>query len=372
MLVGRLPTGMLSLAIVLRITGDGGSYRLAGGITAAYGLGLGAMSPLLSRLIDRRGQSVVLIPCGIGSLATAIVLALLPPDSAPIALILAGALLGTTLPPLSSTSRTIWPQLLEDPAVVESAYGVDATFQELIFMLGPLLVVAIAALAGTEWAIICAGALGCAGTLLFATSASSRSWRSAQHEGPPSKALQSPGIRILLITMFFLVGGFSAMEVAIIASARQAGAAGASGVLLAIWSLSSLVAGLVFGSRAWPGTLVERVVSLLGFTCALTVVLAFQHNLIAIAVVLAATGGGGAPSLASIYLTAQQAALPGVVTESYAWVSVGTLVGGAAGAAAAGQLITTYHAGAGFLLGAGGIAAAALTIALGRRYLQQP
>ncbi|HEY8728838.1 MAG TPA: hypothetical protein VIL94_04595, partial [Acidothermaceae bacterium] len=66
MLVGRLPSGMLAVAIVLRITGDGGSYRLAGAVEAGFSIGICLTSPLLSRLIDRRGPTVVLVPCALG------------------------------------------------------------------------------------------------------------------------------------------------------------------------------------------------------------------------------------------------------------------------------------------------------------------
>jgi len=372
MLVGRLPTGMLSLAIVLRITSDGGSYRLAGGIAAAFTLGVAVAFPALSRQIDRRGQTVVLIPCAFATLASATVLAVLPATSAPPLLMATGALLGATLPPLSSASRTMWPSVLDDPTVIDAAYAADATFQELIFIVGPLLVVAIATLVGTAAAIVAAGILGCAGTLVFAASRISRAWRAPVMPGRRNKPLRSPGIRVLAITMFALVGGFAAEEVAIIAVARQAGSAGASGVLLAVWSLSSLVAGFIYGSRTWPGQPAVRVVTLLVATSLVTLALAPQRNLLVVAGILAVSGLGGAPALSAIYRTAQQVALPGVVTESYAWLGVGNLVGGAAGAAVAGQVITTRGPSDGFILAAGAIAISAIAIGLGRRSLVEP
>jgi hypothetical protein len=372
MLVGRLPAGMLTLAIVLRITQDGGSYRLAGAVTAAYAIGISLTTPVLSRLIDRQGQTVVLVPCAIAMLGAAVLLAALPADSAPLLLMLAGALLGATLPPLSSSSRTMWPTVINDPLALESAYAADATFQELIFILGPLLVVAVNAVAGTAAAIIGAGVIGCGGTLVFATSRVSRSWRSPVHAGRRNKALSSPGVRILVVTMFALIAGFAAVEVALIAAARAAGASGASGVLLAVWSLGSMLAGFVYGSRSWPGTAPARVVVLLGATAVLIVLLAPQHNLVVIGAIVALSGAGGAPALSAIYRTAQHVALPGVVTESYAWLSVGTLVGSAVGAAAAGNVITAHGPGAGFMLAAAGIATAALAVGLGRHALRAP
>src|SRR5450631_360932 len=372
MLVGRLPAGMLSLAIVLRITDDGGSYRLAGGITAAFTLGIGVTAPVLSRLVDRQGQTVVLLPCAFATLASATVLAVLPADSPPLLLMAAGTLLGGTLPPLSSASRTMWPAVLTDAATLDAAYAADATFQELVFIVGPLLVVVVAAALGTAAAILTAGILGCAGTLVFATSRISRSWRAPVHEGHRNKALRSPGIRVLVVTMFALIGGFAAEEVSLIAVAKQYGSSGASGVLLSVWSLSSLVAGFLYGMRRWPGIPAVRVMALLAVTSLITLALAPQRNLIVVAAILAVSGVGGAPSLSAIYRTAQQVALPGVVTESYAWLGVGTLVGSAAGAAIAGQLITTRGPADGFLFAAAAIALAAIVIGVGRRALAEP
>jgi len=373
MLIGRLPGGMLALAIVLRITGDGGSYRLAGAVTAGFSIGIGTTSPLLSRLIDRRGQTVVLVPCAVALLATTTLLGLLPAHSSPLILIGAGALVGASLPPLAPTSRTMWPAVVDSPAALEAAYAVDATFQELVFIVGPLLVVATRAVAGTAAAIIGAGALGSVGTLIFAASAASRAWRGhVPTETRRNKALHSAGIKVLVVTMFCLIAGFAATEVALIAAARSAGSAGASGPLLAVWSLGSMVAGFIYGSRSWASSIVARVTALLSIAAVLTLAAATQHKLIVIGALVAVSGAGGAPALASIYRTVQHLARAGVVTESYAWLSVGTLFGSAFGAAVAGQLITTHGAGAGFILGAGSIAAAALVVAVGRRSLAIP
>ena len=303
-------------------------------------------------------------------LATTTLLGLLPADSSPLVLIAAGMLVGASLPPLAPTSRTMWPAVVDDPAALEAAYAVDATFQELIFIVGPLLVVATRAVAGTAAAIIGAGALGSVGTLIFATSAASRAWRGRNTaETRTNKALRSAGIKVLVATMFCLIAGFAATEVALIAAAREAGSAGASGPLLAVWSLGSMVAGFVYGSRSWASSIIVRVTVLLSAAAALTLAAATQHNLIVIGALVAFSGAGGAPALAAVYRTVQHIAHAGVVTESYAWLSVGTMFGSACGAAIAGQLITTHGTGAGFVLGAGSIAGAALVVALGHRSL---
>jgi MFS family permease len=64
--VGRLPIGMLSLSIVLRVSRETGSYATAGAVAATQALAGGIASPLLGRLIDRIGQTPVLVGCAVG------------------------------------------------------------------------------------------------------------------------------------------------------------------------------------------------------------------------------------------------------------------------------------------------------------------
>ncbi|HEY6710571.1 MAG TPA: MFS transporter, partial [Actinomycetota bacterium] len=75
--VGRMPTGMAGLAIVLLVRDAGGSYAAAGMVAGAYSAALAVTSPLLGRLVDRVGQTRVLAGCAVasalsfGALATA-------------------------------------------------------------------------------------------------------------------------------------------------------------------------------------------------------------------------------------------------------------------------------------------------------------
>jgi MFS family permease len=65
--VGRLPYGMNVLALILLLRAEGHSYAEVGIVTGAAGLAVGLTAPSLGRLIDRLGQTRVLV-------ATAVVL----------------------------------------------------------------------------------------------------------------------------------------------------------------------------------------------------------------------------------------------------------------------------------------------------------
>jgi MFS family permease len=63
--IGRLPVAMISLAIVLLVSEESGSYAIAGAVSATQALASGIFSPFLGRLIDRLGQTPVLVACAI-------------------------------------------------------------------------------------------------------------------------------------------------------------------------------------------------------------------------------------------------------------------------------------------------------------------
>src|ERR1700684_471806 len=76
-LIGRLPQGMLSLAILLLVRSKTGSYAAAGIAVGAYAFATAAGAPFLGRLVDRFGRRRVLAPSAIaqGVALTGLVLA---------------------------------------------------------------------------------------------------------------------------------------------------------------------------------------------------------------------------------------------------------------------------------------------------------
>src|ERR687890_1817651 len=99
-IVARLPIGIDSLAIVLFLRQETGSYAAAGVVSAGFALGGGAGAPLLGRLIDRFGQGPVLVPLALGhaaGLGALVGLTLLGAPVAVLAVVALGA--GLAIPP---------------------------------------------------------------------------------------------------------------------------------------------------------------------------------------------------------------------------------------------------------------------------------
>ena len=180
-LLGRLPTAMAALALLLLVRGDGGSYTLAGTLAALFTVGTAIGQPALARLVDRRGQAgVLLASAALSTLAFAVLAA--TAATHPVLSGAAAALAGLATPPLEPCLRALWPVLVEDGPVRRAALSLDVGAQEIVFVAGPLLTVGAVTLAGHGGGVLACALFGLAGTFGFAASGTSRGWRPA-HTG---------------------------------------------------------------------------------------------------------------------------------------------------------------------------------------------
>src|SRR4051812_45892823 len=98
--VARLPMGALGLLFVLHTQALTGSYARGGLVAAGYTLALGASNPALARLVDRRGQTLVLL-AGAPVCATAVATAaVLPAGAAGEWLVVCAIVAGACQPPV--------------------------------------------------------------------------------------------------------------------------------------------------------------------------------------------------------------------------------------------------------------------------------
>ncbi|MBL7255807.1 MFS transporter [Paractinoplanes lichenicola] len=346
--VARLPLATLSIGLLVHVERLTGSYAAAGLAAGALAIAQGVGGPLLGRLVDRHGQTLVLIlPALVSGTALAVV-AFLPARTPLLALLALAALIGFATPPVGACMRTLIPLL--NPGTEPRAYAIDAAATELTWIAGPPLALTVGSLAGTGTALALAGAVLLAATLAFVLSPTSRSWRSKAVSRTRSSALASPQMRTLVLVMACVGVVFGATEVAVTASAPSA-----AGWLLGLWGLGSLAGGVV-AARSGGGARDGRSFALL------LTFLAAGHLSLAVAppALIVLAGTVIAPILASAYAMVDKAAPTGTATEAFTWLATATATGTAAGAAAAGTLADFTTPTTGFLLAG----TAALTAAL--------
>lgn len=333
-LVGRLPNGMGMLAVVLHVRAGGGDYPLAGTLAALLGLSMAAGQPVLGRTMDRLGQTRVLIPAAFAAAAGFALLAAVGARPLPVA-VGAVILAGFTTPPLEAGLRALWPEVLDDPGQVDAAYALDAAAQEILFTVGPLLVVAAAAV-NTETALLLTGALGIAGTVVVALSAPSRRWRGRPRASDWAGPLRSPGLRVLLASLTCAGIALGVYAVAVVAYAERFGSGIASGLLLACMSGGALAGGIVYGARPWTGEPHRRLPWLLAALAAGYLPLVLAPGLVVMSVLAFVSGVFLAPVLACSFTLVDRLAPSGTVTEAFAWVVAAVGAGGSLGSAVSG------------------------------------
>ncbi|MDX6656572.1 MAG: hypothetical protein QOH62_1365 [Solirubrobacteraceae bacterium] len=364
-ILARTPLAAIGLLFILRTKDLTGSYA-AGGLVAGVASVAGAVwAPGLGRLVDRHGQTAVLAASGALAVVAIAAFALLP-DGAPLAApLVCAAVAGAATPPLGACLRTLYPALLSGDRL-HRAYQLESAALEITYVAGPLLLLGLATATSQRLALLVgAGVLG-AGTAAFAASRESRAWRgeagAARARG--IRAIRSPGLQTILIAVGLAGATFGAIEVALPAACQAAGAGGATGPLLALWGLGSLLGGLLAARASAPADAARWLALLLAAIGAGDLLLVPVSSPAALAPLLLIAGAGVAPLLGTAFGLVDRVAPAGELTEAFAWLSTAIGAGLAAGSTAAGALVDASGPGAGFATAAAaGLLAGAITAA---------
>jgi MFS family permease len=360
---------MVPLALLLMVQQQTGSYAIGGLTSATYGIAMAFMAPGLGRLADRRGPRPVLFAeAALYPLLLVGLVAVILVDAPVPVMIAASAATGAATPLVSGTVRALWSRV--DPAVRPTAYALDATATELVFVAGPTAVAALTVFATPAVAMLVAGVLAVVGALGIATSAAMRAW--VPTDGPRTGVLTTvlaPGMPRVLLSGSALMLGFGALEVAVPAFADAAGSPGLSGVLLAVWSLGSVAGGLWFGARVVSASLPRQYRwGLLGVTIGLVPLAAISSPWL-LGALLFLGGTAIAPTLTVQSSLVGSIAPAHATTEAFTWLSTIAFGASAVGAAVGGALIEGPAGVSGSLVlaAAGAGLAVAVTLVPGRR-----
>jgi MFS family permease len=352
-LASRFPAAAMGVLFVLQARDLDHSYAEGGAIAALFAVGMAVGAPTLGRLVDTRGQTVVLMVSASVCALALIGVAAMTPDQ-PVPLIAALAFVsGITQPPIAAAARAVWSKLL-DTNGMHAVLALEASLQEIAFMLGPILLVTLIA-AGEPWrGLLGASAILVACTFVYALSPEPRAIKGT---GPRTDrrrggAMAVPGVRTLFMLAVTLGFSFGAIEVGIAAFAEHEGHAAATGVLLACWGVGSLVAGLAVVRRGPAKHPVKEMVGLHFVLTAFNAVLVLAPGLLSLGALLIVAGAAIAPMFAVLYRLLAEVSPEDSITEAYSWEMTGITAGVALGVAVAGALASGPGARATFVAGA--------------------
>lgn len=366
--VARMPIAMVNLGIVLLVVGENGSYGLAGAISATFALVNAGSAPVIARLVDRRGQRRVLAPAvALYSAGIGLFVLLVGLGAPTWSLYLSAAAAGLFGPSIGSLVRARWGYVLGPGPLMGTAYAFESVLDELIFVVGPLIVTVLATRIVPEAGLLGAIVLVVVGTVALLSHRTSEPPAAAHGAEHPS-ALRSPGLLILMAVMAFVGGVFGSVEISAVAFADESGRRVLAGPLLACYAGGSMLSGLAFGAVTWVVSARRRLLLGAAVMTATVTALPWTDSAAVLAGLLFLAGVGIAPTLISGFSLVERMVPVSTVTEGLTWATTGLIVGFSTATWLAGRLVDTAGVGTAFLVApASGLAALAVCGVVYRR-----
>jgi MFS family permease len=362
-LLARLPIAMVGLSLLLYVQHETGSFAVAGLVSAGVLIGVATGSVIQGRVMDRFGPTVpLLVTSGLLVVTvTAEVLAIEARAATPLLAALAFGV-GLTQPTIGSASRALWTHLIPPGSGRQAAYAYEAISMEVCFILGPALAGVLIAAPWPGTGVVAGSACMILGAVTFSLASVVRGQELiSQTHRSLLGALTSTGMRTVALAAFGFGVTIGFVEVAVPAAATRAGHAPVGGLLLAMWSLSSVIFGVAYAMRPWPRRMSLRLPVLLGGFAVLIAPLAIPSNLAWLAVALLLAGILITPQATAHSAAIELVAPRGTVTEAFGWVITAVTLGLALGQSASGWLVEHTGIRASFLVAsAAGLAVAAL------------
>ncbi|GLZ40956.1 MFS transporter [Actinokineospora sp. NBRC 105648] len=341
-LLGKLPVAMVGLSMLLYVQRSTGSFATAGLVSAGALIGVAIGSVSQGRLMDRIGPSRPLLATSV-LFAVMVVLSVFAVESGAATPVLMALGLGVGLfePMVGSASRSMWTRLTPPGPARNAALAYEAISMEVFFILGPAISGLLVAAPWAGTGVVAGASCMVVGGVWFALTPTIRHHRpdAVARTGGLLGPLASPGMRtVALAAMGFGVTiGF--VEVAVPAAATNAGNAPAGGLLLGLWSISSVIFGVLYGVRPWPRQMNLRLPFLLAGFALLVALLALPTTLLWLALALLPAGMLVTPQATTHSAAIELVAPQNTATEAFGWVITSVTLGIALGQSVSGQLV---------------------------------
>jgi MFS family permease len=376
-LIGRMQMSMYGLGTVLLIAASTGHYGMAGAVASAGALGSAFFAPQVARLADQRGQRTVLRPLVTAfAIATAGLIVAVELHAPDWVLFIPAVVSGAAMPSLGSMVRARWSSLLSGSPQLHTAFSFESVADEMVFVLGPVLVTLLATEVHPAAGLLVATVLCVAGVLWFVAQRATEPPATVPvlpppEEGTRRRAAAAPAL-IVLVPVYWCLGAmFVSVDLSTVAFAQHFGHKPLAGFILGTYALGSATGGLWYGTRTWRARTERRFALTLALTVCGVCTFWAQPSLLTLVPVMYLCGLTIAPTLIAGYSLAQAQARPGRSTEAMTWLSTGIAVGVAAGSSVVGFIIDAHGARWGYVFAASCGTACVLLCLAGLRRLGQ-
>jgi len=346
--IARLPLPMTTIGIVAMLSQTHGEYWLAGAVSAVFALANAFIAPQVSRLVDRKGQSAILLPTVTITLLALLGLAGAAWAKLPAWTLFVLALLGGMMPSITSMVRARWTNIYRDKPQLHTAFAFESVLDDVVYMAGPVFGIGLSIAFFPEAGILAAALFLGVGGFLFLLQKSTEPTVDPQfvrHSGSVMKQSVMWYVVILFVGMGTI---FGTVEVAVIAFAEAAGNKSAATWMLSLYAAGSCGIGLVFGAMTFKAPLAKRLLIAAVLVGVTTLPLPFMSDLWLLTAVVFFSGATASPTFITGMSLIERLVPSTQLTEGITYAMTGVLIGFSLGSATSGWVIDHYGASQGF------------------------
>ena len=367
----RLPLAMAPIGIVAMLSQTRGEYWLAGAVSATFALTNAFVSPQISRLVDRLGQSAVVVPSTIVSVLSFIILVVAANQGWPAWTLFASTFFAAVMPSIPALVRARWTEIFRDRPELNTAFAFESAADELVYITGASFSVGLAVSLFPEAGMIASTIFLALGSAAFLMQRSTEpKVRAIDAEAPQHSAIWQRPVQIITLALIFVGATFATAEVSAVAITKQLGEPSAASIVIGVYALGSFIVGLIIGALNLKMPLQRQLLvaaTVLAITSLPLLVASSSVALLAFAVFL--SGVAISPTFITAFGLIERRVPEAMLTEGVTWVMTGIGIGMALGAFVSGWVVDSFGPANGFWVSVAATIAAVIVIALGQASL---
>lgn len=367
--LARLPVAMAPIGIVAMLSQAHGEYWLAGAVSATFALTNAFVSPQVSRLVDRMGQSAVVAPATIVSVAAFLALIAATRWQWPVWTLFAFALLAAAMPSMPALLRARWTEIFRNRPELGTAFAFESAADELVYVAGASLSVGLAVAFFPEAGMLTSTFLLAVGTAAFLMQRGTEPRVRPADGSSSGSAIRLRPVQIITLALIFVGAIFGTAEVSAVAITEALGRPEAASLVIGVYAVGSFVVGLVFGALKLKAPLQRQLAGAVLVLAVLTPPLLIADSVALLAFTVFLSGVAISPTFITSFGLIERRVPESMLTEGVTWVMTGIGIGMALGSFATGWVVDEFGARNGFWVSVVSAAGALTTVLAGQRAL---
>lgn len=367
----RMPFAMAPVGIVAMLAQTHGEYWLAGAVSATFAFTNAFAAPQISRLVDRFGQSRIIMPCTVVSVIAFVFLILATNQNWPIWTLFVSACFAGSMPSIPAMVRARWTEIFRNRPELNTAFAFESAADELVYISGASVSVALAVSLFPEAGMLISTAFLALGTAAFLLQRSTEPpVRQIDHSTPQRSAIWSRPVQIITLALIFVGSTFATAEVSAVALTRELGQPQAASIVIGVYAIGSFIVGITLGALALRMTLHRQLMIAVGVLALTALPLPFAGtSTVLLATAVFISGIAISPTFITAFGLIERRVPESMLTEGITWVMTGIGIGMAFGAFISGLVIDRFGAANGFWVSVVASFLAAAIVAFGQASL---